>query len=58
VSTSEFIALAQQVSRQNLKALFDAWLYTPGKPAFLPAGTADSAAATARVATDGGRVRR
>lgn len=56
VSTPEFVALAQQVSRQNLGAFFKAWLYTPGKPAFL---TDANVAATARVATDApGRGRR
>jgi aminopeptidase N len=55
VSTPEFVALAQQVSRQNLGAFFKAWLYTPGKPAFL--GN-DDAAPTARVAaTPAGRRR-
>jgi aminopeptidase N len=47
VSTPEFVALAQRVSRQDLGAFFKAWLYTPGKPAFLPN---DDAAPTARVA--------
>jgi aminopeptidase N len=50
VSTPEFVALAQQVSRQNLGPFFRAWLYTPGKPAFLPD---DSAAASTRLAGDG-----
>jgi aminopeptidase N len=53
VSTPEFVALAQQVSRQNLGPFFKAWLYTPGKPAFLPD---DGAAAAARAAArTGGR---
>jgi len=39
-STSDFIALAQRVSRQDLRAFFDAWLFEPGKPA----GFADGAA--------------
>jgi len=55
VSTPEFVALAQQVSRQNLGAFFKAWLYTPGKPAFLPD---TGVAAATRLATDapgGGR---
>jgi aminopeptidase N len=51
VSTPEFVALAQQVSRQNLGPFFKAWLYTPGKPAFLPD---DGAAAAARVAARAG----
>ena len=44
VSTPEFVALAQQVSRQDLGPFFQAWLYTPGKPAFL---TDDATAAAA-----------
>jgi aminopeptidase N len=47
VSTPEFVALAQQVSRQDLGPFFTAWLYTSGKPAFLPD---DGAAAATRVA--------
>ena len=31
-TTPQFIALAEQVSGQDLTALFDAWLYTPSKP--------------------------
>jgi len=31
-STPEFVALAETVSRQDLGALFDTWLYQPGKP--------------------------
>jgi aminopeptidase N len=50
VSTPEFVALAERVSRQNLGPFFRAWLYTPGKPAFLPD---DPAVASARVAADG-----
>jgi aminopeptidase N len=30
--TSEFIALAEQVSGKDLKALFDAWLFQPSQP--------------------------
>jgi hypothetical protein len=33
----EFIALAQQISHQNLQAFFDEWLFTAAKPASLPA---------------------
>jgi aminopeptidase N len=50
VSTAEFVALAEQVSGQDLRAFFDSWLYEPGKPA----GLADGAAATA----EGARTRR
>ena len=32
-TTEQFIALSEQVSGQQLDTLFDAWLYTPGKPA-------------------------
>ena len=32
VSTPEFIALAERVSRQDLGAFFTRWLYQPGKP--------------------------
>ena len=46
VSTPEFIALAQRVSGQNLRAFFDAWLFTPGKPSIAPT-TAPAAAAVA-----------
>ena len=33
VSTPEFIALSERVSGEDLDALFEAWLYTEGKPA-------------------------
>ena len=33
VTTPEFIALAEQQSGAELGAFFQAWLYTPGKPA-------------------------
>jgi aminopeptidase N len=54
VATSEFIALAQQESGQDLGPFFQAWLYTPGKPAFLPDG---DAAPAVQIAADpsGGR---
>ena len=55
VSTPEFVALAERVSRQNLGPFFRAWLYTPGKPAFLPDVPA---AASARIAADGARAGR
>ena len=32
VSTPQFIALAEQVSRQDLDHFFDVWLYRPEKP--------------------------
>ena len=31
-TTEEFIALAQQISGQNLSNFFNVWLYTAGKP--------------------------
>ena len=48
VSTSEFIALAEQVSGQDLGAFFDMWLYQPGKPAGLSDGTAAAATGARR----------
>jgi hypothetical protein len=36
VSTTQFIALAQQVSGKNLGGFFKTWLFTPSKPAGLP----------------------
>ena len=33
VTTDDFVALAEQESGRELDALFQAWLYTPGKPA-------------------------
>jgi len=38
VTTPDLVALAEQVSGQELDALFDAWLYQPGKPALAPPG--------------------
>ncbi len=40
-STTEFVALAEQVSGQELSDLFDLWLFTPSKPpaSALSAGT-------------------
>ena len=38
-TTPEFIALAEQVSGQQLDDLFNAWLFTPAKPALAPALT-------------------
>ena len=31
-STEEFVALAEQVSGRDLGSLFDAWLFTSGRP--------------------------
>jgi aminopeptidase N len=35
VTTPQFVALAEQVSGQDLTAFFDEWLFTPAKPASL-----------------------
>jgi aminopeptidase N len=32
VTTADFVALAEEISGQQLDAFFDAWLYEPGKP--------------------------
>jgi aminopeptidase N len=32
-TTAEFTALAEKISGKDLDALFQAWLYTPSKPA-------------------------
>ena len=47
-STPEFIALAEQVGRQDLGAFFDMWLYQPGKPAGLTEGTASATRTASR----------
>jgi aminopeptidase N len=49
-STAQFIALAERISGRQLDALFDAWLFTPGKPTFGVAAAATAAAATASAA--------
>jgi hypothetical protein len=58
VRTSQFIALAEQVSGQDLGAFFDEWLYQPGKPAGLADGAAasDALAAIGRLATGRGQL--
>ncbi|MGV9307592.1 M1 family metallopeptidase [Nonomuraea sp. NPDC003727] len=43
--TAEFIALAERISGKQLDALFDTWLFTPGKPATSPTGATPTAAA-------------
>jgi aminopeptidase N len=52
-TTEEFIAYAEDVSRQQLDELFDTWLYTPQKPA----PSAVSAPGRARVSTARARAR-
>jgi aminopeptidase N len=49
-TTPEFIAFAEQTSGQQLDDLFDAWLFTAGRPD-LPAAEAAKARATAPDAT-------
>jgi aminopeptidase N len=52
-TTDEFIALAEQVSGQQLDAVFDTWLFTAGKPAFsTPAGQARVARASTQRARE------
>ena len=46
-TTDEFIALAEQVSGQQLDELFDTWLFTPAKPVLSASGGAPSAQASA-----------
>jgi aminopeptidase N len=45
-TTAQFIALAERLSGEQLDGLFDAWLFTPGKPA-LATSTAAGALAGA-----------
>jgi aminopeptidase N len=47
VTTPQFIALAERVSRQDLREFFDQWLFRPGKPSIVPTDAAAAAAATA-----------
>jgi len=47
----QFIALAERVSRQNLRGFFQEWLFKPGKPSIVPTDAAGVAAATAPQAT-------
>lgn len=44
-STEDFIALAESLARRDLGPLFDAWVYTPGKPSV--GAAANSAAGSA-----------
>ena len=54
-TTPEFIALAEQISGQQLDALFDTWLFTAGKP---PAPSSATALAAATGVCAGAGVRR
>ena len=48
VTTDEFISLAERVSGKDLGDLFDAWLYTPSKPAVVAAQARRSAGGLGR----------
>jgi aminopeptidase N len=43
VTTDEFIALAESISGQDLGALFETWLFRPGKPVLSAAAQRSSA---------------
>ena len=45
VTTDEFISLAEAVSGDQLDALFETWLFTPGQPALAGVGTRSSLSA-------------
>ena len=51
VTTPMFIALAEQISHQDLDAFFDAWLYTAGYPADAIAAARHAAPSAARADT-------
>ena len=58
-TTSQFIALAERISGEQLDELFDAWLFTAGKPTFAVASaTGTTTAATAAAEPPGPRRRR
>ena len=46
-TTAQFVALAERISGEQLDALFDAWLFTAGKPALTTATMARAPAAGA-----------
>ena len=54
VTTPKFIALAEQISHQDLDAFFDAWLYTAGYPADAIAAAQQAAPSAARADTAAG----
>jgi aminopeptidase N len=47
-STAQLLALAERISGEQLDGLFDAWLFTAGKPAAPAAAAAATARATSR----------
>ncbi len=51
VTTAQFIAHAEKVSGQQLDALFDAWLFTAGRPELPAAAAAESARSSVQLTT-------
>ena len=49
VTTAQFIALAERVSGENLDRFFDAWLFTPRKPALAATEMSSSAVRKAAI---------
>jgi hypothetical protein len=47
VTTDEFFSLAERISGKDLGDLFDAWMYTPAKPAMVAAQAQRSASVSA-----------
>jgi hypothetical protein len=54
VSTKQFIGLAERLSGKDLDALFDAWLYSPTKPAGLEPSAPVTAAARSAIGSAAG----
>jgi hypothetical protein len=54
VTTQQFIRLAERVSGEDLDALFEAWLFTPSKPAITPTSVAARSTASAGRETSAG----
>lgn len=48
-TSAEFEAMAERVSGQDLDALFDTWLHTPGKPGTAPAASSRKPASVAHM---------
>jgi len=44
VTTAQFVALAEQISGQQLDAFFQAWLFTPDRPPLPPGATVTTTA--------------